>query len=181
MSEDEEIVFLLSLAVKYGSTGWKDSNCPIVTATTKVVRAALKTAKKSVEWKGITHCELALQAQARYRRKDRASGSHPAQPVGIAVWLNQERWTLMCEPEEAKEVRASNKCQCGQDVHGPRYTECTYHLNFKDGRMVGGEELRQYYKGHPEIKTFNKQQSIQFIKQKLSLVAKRSEHNESNS
>jgi hypothetical protein len=123
LTEEEEIDILWHLAVPAGSTGWRTSNCPVVRTTTKKVRGALRTAKKSIEWKGLKACELAIQAQAIFRRKERQGNNFVPQPVGLSVWLNEERWTMMLEEEHKEETKA-RICACGAETHGPKFPQC---------------------------------------------------------
>lgn len=91
------------------------------------------------------------------------------------TWINQIGWDdEIPQLEQDREVTVGSKCFCGLPVHGPRFDKCTNHLSFKDGKLTGGlsEELRDYYRKHPEIRNFTREQSINFVRQNISKIGK---------
>lgn len=148
---------------------WHYSDCPVVRTTTVELQQAWKKACKITDLKTV---ELAIQAQARARRKERETGRKPAQPKMISAWLNAGRWSLEIASEETRKPKNTRYCQCGQPVHGPDYDKCTGCLPFENGKITGNlaDELRDYYLKHPEIKNYTRDQHIASIRKNLALI-----------
>lgn len=169
LNEEERRLWELAIP-KTGN--WQNSNCPVVRTSTIELQEAWKTAKK----KGATveKCELASQAQARDRKKRRDTGKFVEQPKQIESWLRKGRWDMEIPAENSIIETCNRLCHCGLPVHGPNFDKCTTHLGYENGKLVGilADELREYYKTHPEIKGFNREQHINFIRQRLSRIGK---------
>lgn len=166
MTEDEEIEFLWNLAIPKGQ-GWQQKDCPVVRTDKGDVRRAWKQVKGRVTIKDV---ELAVQAQARFRRDSRKSGDRVPQPKMLGAWLRAERWSDEIESHAEIKNRAEKYCWCGHPSHGPNYEECATHLGVgKDGRLKNrfADDLRSFAKRFNVMK-MDRSQCISFIKQKLS-------------
>jgi len=175
MTEDQEITHLWSLALTK-TKNWQHSDFPVVRDSTAQLKRAWKSAKGKTritngEAVTVTMIELQWQAEARARQKDRQHKVFVPQPVGVSVWLNGERWNNEIVSEEPKSQHI-DYCKCGQPTHGPSFDKCAECLGYKDGKLITtlADELRDYYKRHPEISKFNREQSISFIRQKMKQI-----------
>jgi len=165
MTKDEELEHLWNLAVPKGK-GWQQSDCPVLRADRGDVETVWK--KLSVDVKTI---ELAIHAQARFRRDSRSAGDFVPQPKLLASWLRKKRWLDPIESHaELKQKQQLRICQypvCNNPVHGPHFNRCTTHLNMTDtGKLTHSyaEEMRNYYKEHEEIKNYGRKECIDFMK-----------------
>ena len=167
LSEDERRLWDLCVPK---TKDWYFSDCPVVRTTTVELQQAWKKACKITDLKTV---ELAIQAQARARRKEREQGRKPAQPKMISAWLNAGRWSLEIASDEPREKRELGKCHCGQEVHGPSFDKCTEHLGRDDkGRLQGWEAnmMRDFYQRYPGIKKYNRGQLIAFSKKMMRRI-----------
>ena len=73
-----------------------------------------------------------LKAQVR---ADKGNQNRKWWVIGV-TYVNNQMWEDTIEVEET-EVRDAKYCQCGAEVHGPRYTECTDHVMEKHGDKLG--------------------------------------------
>lgn len=169
------------------SAGWRYKNKPTCRVSRVEAAKAWKTAikinkedpdpkvRKETEDQLYIKCILALEAQERFRRDERAAGEKPPQPVMLTVWLNNGRWGLdIGSHAELKQRVASQKCKCGRDVMGPSFDKCDDCYPFEDGKMTGNmaEEMRDYYRKHPEIAKFTREQALTFIRNKARGIGK---------
>lgn len=115
-------------------TGWQQSDCPVVRTSTIETQKAWDQVKKLVkesEAELYKKCELAIEAQARYRKEDRATGGHVAQPKMLSSWLRMGRWDedipSHAELKQKIEVNICSMPDCNSPVHGPKFELCDYH------------------------------------------------------
>lgn len=94
------------------------------------------------------------------------------------TWIFNKGWNdEIPSISEIKETHAPGaKCiHCGEEVHGPRFNVCTEHVSITpDGKLNSNcaDELRDYYRRHPEIHKFGKKEAIQFIKSAMRTIVK---------
>ena len=102
------------------------------------------------------------------------------------TYLHNNGWIDEIPSLEDKVVVSSNTCHCGQLVYGASFSECFYHLSFDTNGRIRSflgtsnnkevytqgpvDKLREYYINHKEIKDFNREQSIAFIKKGLAKI-----------
>lgn len=137
MGIEEEIEFIWNLAVPKGKE-WQRKDCPAVRGSRGDLRKAWEKARKLTDLKTI---ELAMQAQAIGRKRDRESGSKIPQPVLIGRWLREERWADEIIPPEQKREIISAVCQCGKPALGPQIGKCPECLQRTDNDQL--QELRR--------------------------------------
>lgn len=170
MTEEEELEFIWELAIPKGK-GWQQKDCPVVRSDKGDARRAWKQVGGRTTVKEV---ELAIQAQARFRRDSRKAGDFVPQPKMLGAWLRAEKWSDPIE-SHAELTQRTDKCWCGLPVHGPNHTECATHLGIgKDGRLKTrfAEELRTFAREHNVMK-MTKPECVQFMKEKLSRFNKR--------
>ena len=129
---DEEIEKLWSLAVPKGNE-WQRKDCPIVRSNKGDLRKAWEKARKIVDLKTV---ELAIQAQAIGRRRDRQSGGYVPQPKMIGSWLREERWADEIIPPETKRETISATCPCGKPALGEQIGKCPECLKRTDEHEI---------------------------------------------
>ena len=146
MTEDEAFDRIWGMG-KPKTGNWQQSPWPVVRPTRKVLRKAFDNACKGWDLQEfITMIELALQAQQKDRALSLKNRHNISQPVGFAVWLNQERWELEIESAHEKMSVSRETCAvegCQSQVYGNRFSLCEHHLQFvdikKDGKLVGSK------------------------------------------
>lgn len=192
MTLDEEIHYLWTKVIPGKSSGWQNSNFPVIQDSSAGFKRAWKKARtqkrlSNNEAVTVQMIELQWQAEARARKHDRESRIFVPQPVGASAYCNQCRWDIFIIPTDKIKAEA-RKCRCGRDTLGPKLPECDHCITFDEqGRfktnMMGrtelgtpifrnncAEQLREYYQAHPEIKMFNREQAVNFIKQKMKKI-----------
>ena len=121
----------------------------------------------------ITKLVMAVDSQIRRKKRDGDETltywKHPT------TWLNGECWLDSVEDiTENRPVQLRN-CYCGREVHGPKFDVCTFHLSVdKNGKYTHppADLLRDYYRKHPEIHHFKREQAIAFIKSRMREIGK---------
>lgn len=149
------IAELLELATTK-KLGWQQSECPVVRTTRKETEPAWREALKYSrlpEDELFKKCELAIQAQALFRRDDRASGGKPPQPKMLSAWLRAGRWEESigshAELKERAKLVICDEPGCTYPVHGPKFSKCTDHEGRKRGVLLSNE-LNESYKKHKD-------------------------------
>lgn len=181
---DEQAEYLFKYAVSKNTDGkWKYSNCPVAKDSKPRFKARWKeTIKKKHDETGqqITAWFILQywKADTIARKRARDNKQWVSEPVGAAYWIKEERWnngTIILE--EQKKVVEGEKCKCGQPVHGPDYKHCTYHENFDfNGKLrpevSNYDKLVAYYKAHPELIGYTRQQHIDSMRKNLGKIGK---------
>lgn len=147
--------------------GWQQSNCPVVRTTTIETQKAWKSVCGKDEAGLYKKCELAIEAQTRYRRDDRAANGHVPQPKMLSSWLRSGRWEEeIGSHAEIKERAKLALCACGKPVHGPKYTQCIDCLG-KDGPFF--EDMRRFYRDN-ELGNKSRAELIALTKKLVSKI-----------
>lgn len=182
-SIEDEAIYLWGTVLPKDTQGkWRYSDYPVVKDDKdKFIETWIKIRKANLkhdESKDLISVGFVLRfwlADAKERKSCREKGDKPSTPVGAKVWIFQKRWNnYVTTPETNRGTKALRKCKCGQDVHGPKYDQCTTCLNFDNGRLKGWEAelMRDYLKqnkiDHGKLKGLTPPQSIGVIKQLLS-------------
>jgi len=153
------------------SKGWRYSDKPTCRTTPVETGKSWKTAlrlnkedrPKETEEDLYKKCILAMEAQSRFRKAERAANENVPQPIILTRWLNNGYWGLdIGSHSELKSKVAASKCRCGCEVHGPGFTVCTEHLTRNmDGSIIEKDPgshptvldyMRQYHADHPDVK-----------------------------
>ncbi len=120
--------------------GWENSDCPVLRTTTIETTKAWQTAlkyTKLTEAELYEKCELAIQAQARFRRDSRKSRRRNAQPKMLSAWLNAGRWEEEIEShaelKDKTQTKICTNCKTNETI-GPHYSTCPACWDEKYGR-----------------------------------------------
>lgn len=137
----DEIEKLWSLAVPKGKE-WQHKDYPVVRDSTASLRrawnAVLREKKVRItngEPVTVEMLELQWSAEAIARKADRLAKHHVPQPVGISVYINQERWNTEVITEKPRET-ISAVCQCGKEALGPTIGKCAECLTRTDDKEM---------------------------------------------
>ena len=130
MSRKDEIDFLYALGITK-KKGWQQSDNPCLSADYGDVEKAWTTITKT--WSDearantLQDIELAVHAQARFRRESRAAGDKVPQPKLMASWIRMKRWMDQIESTselKMKQAEEARKCECGKPTMGSRFATC---------------------------------------------------------
>ncbi len=97
-----------------------------------------------------TKMTLALQAQFRHRQVMKKNNEWLPELKAAGPWIRQKCWLDEIPSHAATQEKRQplkNCDECGDEIHGPAYTKCTFHQSrFNSERSGDTEKLRVKFK-----------------------------------